>query len=49
MVTFPDKFCKTEIEKLHAAVYLDNGYLKILDPESLTLKDNFTLFNIGFF
>lgn len=49
MVTFLDKFCKTEFEKLHTALYLDNGYVKILDPEGLILKDNFILFNIEFF
>lgn len=41
MVTFPDKFCKAEFENL------DNGYVKLLDPEDLMLKDNITLFNIS--
>lgn len=34
MVTFPDKFYKTELERLHTALYLGNGYVKLLDPEA---------------
>lgn len=47
MVNFLDKFSMTEFEKLHTA--LDNSYVKILDPEGLILKDNFTLVNIDTF
>lgn len=45
MVTFPDKFYKTEFERLHTVLFLGNDYVKLLDPESLTLKDNIILFN----
>lgn len=47
MVNFLDKFSMTEFEKLHTA--LDNDLIKILDPEGLILKDNFTLVNIDTF
>lgn len=49
MVAFLDKFCKTEFEKLHTALYLHKGCVKVSDPEGLILKNNFTLFNIGIF